>query len=74
MLFLRLKGRRGATRAIIAVAAEMVRSAWYRLTRDQPYKDPGDGEMDEVAKEREAARLVRKLKKLGYEVALPAAA
>jgi len=74
VLFLRLKGKRGPKKAIIAVAAEMLRSAWYMLTRDEEYKDIGDGVQGEVQKERAAKRLVGRLKKLGYNVELPAAA
>jgi transposase len=74
VLYLRLKGKRGPKKAIVAVAAEMMRSAWYMLTRDEPYKDIGDGYVDEAQKARVAQRLVRKLKKLGYAVELPVAA
>jgi transposase len=74
VLFLRLKGKRGPKKAIVAVAAEMLRSAWYMLTRDEPYKEIGDGVQDEAQKERAAKRLVGRLKKLGYNVELPAAA
>lgn len=74
MLYLRLKGKRGPKKAIIAVAAEMLRSAWYMLTRDEPYKEIGDGVLDATQKERAAKRLVSRLKKLGYNVELPVAA
>ena len=74
VLYLRLKGKRGPKKAIVAVAAEMLRSIWYMLSRDEEYKDIGDGIQDEVQKERAAKRLVGKLQKLGYNVELPAAA
>ena len=74
VLFLRLKGKRGPKKAIVAVAAEMLRSAWYMMTRDQEYKEIGDGLQDQTQKERAAKRLVGRLKKLGYNVELPAAA
>jgi transposase len=70
-VYLRLKGKRGPKKAIVAVAAEMLRSAWFMLTRMEPYKDVGDGAADESRKERDALRLVRKLRKLGYQVELP---
>jgi hypothetical protein len=38
VLFLRLKGKRGPKKAIVAVAAEIMRSAWYMLSRDQEYR------------------------------------
>lgn len=69
-LFLRIKGKRGPKKAAIAVAAEMLRSAWYMLTRDEIYQQP-DPAPDPARKEREARRLVGKLKKLGYEVEMP---
>jgi transposase len=74
VLFLRLKGKHGPKKAIIAVAAEMLRSSWYMLTRDEEYKDIGDGVPDAVQKERAAKRLVGRLKKLGYQIELPVAA
>ncbi len=74
VLFLRLKGKRGPKKAIVAVAAEMLRSAWYMLTRDEEYMDIGDGIQDKAQKERAAKRLVGRPKKLGYNVELPTAA
>lgn len=74
VLFLRLKGKRGPKKAIVAVAAEMLRSAWYMLARDEEYKEIGDGVQDEAQKERAAKRLVGRLQKLGYNVELPTAA
>lgn len=73
-LFLRLKGKRGPKKAILAVAAEIMRSTWFMLTRDQPYNEPTPMTVDPARKEREARRLVQKLKKLGYEVEMPVAA
>jgi len=73
-LFLRLKGKRGPKKAIVAVAAEIMRSTWYMLTRDEEYREPDQAAADPLRKEREAKRLVQKLKKLGYEVEMPVAA
>lgn len=73
-LFMRLKARRGPKKAIIAVAAEMLRSAWHMLKREQDYQDPGARPIDTKAKQRAAAKLVKKLKNLGYDVSLPNAA
>ena len=74
VLFLRLKGKRGPKKAIVAVAAEMLRSTWYMLARDEDYKEIGDGVQNIAQKERAAKRLVGRLKNLGYNVELPAAA
>ena len=73
-LFLRLKGKRGPKKAILAVAAEIMRSTWYMLSRGEEYREPDLAASDPARKEREARRLVSKLKKLGYEVEMPVAA
>ena len=73
-LFLRLKGKRGPKKAIVAVAAEIMRSAWYMLTRDEEYREPNPAANDPARTEREARRLVGKLNRLGYPVELPLAA
>ena len=74
VLYLRLKARRGPKRAVVAVAAEMLRSAWHMLTKMVPYRELGDTRLDEAGKEHAARRLIRKLRKLGYAVEIPAAA
>jgi hypothetical protein len=71
---LRRKGERGPKKAVIAVAAVIMRSTWCMLTRDEPYKEPNPTVPDAVRTEREAKRLVSKLKKLGYEVEMAVAA
>jgi len=69
-LYLRLKGKRGPKKAIVAVAAEMLRSAWYMLTRDEEYREPGEAPQCPAQQERAAKRLVIRLQKLGYNVEL----
>ena len=73
-MFHRIKVRQGAKKAIVAVAAEMLRSAWHMLSRDEVYIAPVDPKDDPVRREREARRLVRKLQELGYnaEILQPA--
>lgn len=73
-LFLRLKGKRGPKKAIVAVAAEIMRSTWFMLTRDEEYREPNPTAADPARRDREARRLVSKLRKLGYEVEMPVAA
>lgn len=73
-LFLRLKGKRGPKKAIVAVAAEIMRSTWFMLTRDEEYREPNPTVADPARRDREARRLVSKLRKLGYEVEMPVAA
>ena len=71
--FLRLKGRRGPKKAILAVAASMLTSAYHMLRDAVDYRDLGPNHFDALDRERSAARLVRRLRSLGYEVDLKAA-
>lgn len=66
----RLAARRGAKRAIIAVAHSIVVIIYHLLTRDEPYQDLGSNYFDERKRDSVTNRLVRRLEKLGYEVAL----
>lgn len=67
-LFHRLKARRGAMKAIVAVAASMLRSAYYMLSRRLPYHDLGPAHFDSRHRTRTASRLLKRLKELGIEV------
>lgn len=67
-MFHRLKARRGAMKAIVAVAAAMLRSAYYMLVRQQPYQDLGPTYFERKSKTRTASRLLKRLKDLGIEV------
>jgi transposase len=67
-LFHRIKARRGAMKAIVAVAASMLRSAYYMLTRRVPYHDLGASHFDARQRTRAATRLLKRLKELGIEV------
>jgi transposase len=67
-LFHRIKARRGAMKAIVAVAASMLRSAYYMLTRRLPYQDLGAQYVDNRQRTRAATRLLKRLKELGIEV------
>ncbi len=58
----------------MAVAAEMLRSAWHMLSRDEEYKEPVDATPSKAQRERAAKRMVRRLEKLGYKVKLAEAA
>lgn len=72
--FQRLKARRGAKKAIIAIAAAMITSVYYMLTRGVPYADLGPNHFDRRDKDRAAKRLVRRLTDLGFAVEVRAAA
>jgi transposase len=73
-LYLRIKGKRGPKKAIVAVAAEMMRSAWHMLSRDEEYREPDKAILSARKRERSAKRLVSRLEKLGYNVELAPAA
>jgi transposase len=66
----RLRARRGARRAGIAIAHKILVTAWYMLTRDVPYQDLGETYLDRLAEHRVTRSLVRRLKGLGYQVTL----
>jgi transposase len=67
-MFHRLKARRGAMKAIVAVAAAMLRSAYYMLNRHVPYQDLGASYFENKTRTRTANRLLKRLKDLGIEV------
>lgn len=69
--FARIAGRRGRKRAAVAVAHSMLVSAYYMLTRDEPYHDLGPGWLDDPRRsEAHTRRLVAQLQRLGHTVAL----
>ena len=65
-LFGRLKTRRGPRKAIIAVAAAILTSAYWMLRRGVAYTDLGPDHLHRV----DQTRLARKLDELGFDVAL----
>lgn len=65
-LFGRLKARRGPRKAIIAVAAAILTSAYWMLRRGVAYTDLGPDHFDRV----DRTRLARKLDELGFDVTL----
>lgn len=66
----RLAARRGKKRAIVAIARSMLESAWYMLTRHQPYQELGADYYDQRKKETKVSYLAKQLTKLGYTVTL----
>ena len=73
-MFYRLKARRGPKKAICAVAASLLRSAYFMLLRREPYKSLGADHFDTIDRERAKKRLVARLKNLGYNVEIQEAA
>lgn len=72
--FLRLRSRRGPMKAIVAVAASMLTSAFYILSRHEPYRDLGSAHFDRLDSAKLAKRLVRRLNGLGFAVEIKTAA
>jgi transposase len=66
--YLRLRSRRGAKKAICAVAASMLTAAYHMLKDGAFYKDPGADHFDRREKGKQALRLVNRLQSLGYVV------
>ncbi len=69
----RLKAKRGAKKAIVAVAASMLTSLYYMLSRGVPYAAPVRT-LDARTKQHATHRLVSRLKSLGFQVHLKPAA
>jgi transposase len=66
----RLRARRGARKAVCAVAASILTAAYHMLKDGTAYRDLGPGHLDRRSRETQARRLVRRLANLGYAVEL----
>lgn len=66
--FLRLRARRGAKKAILAVAASMLGAAYHMLRDGVAYRDLGADHFLRHDKTKTISRLVRRLRDLGCEV------
>jgi len=72
--FMRLRARQGGKKAIVAVAASILNSAYYILRDQVDYKELGADHFVRRNKDQVAERLARRLKQLGYEVQIRKAA
>lgn len=72
--FLRIKSRRGAKKAVLAVAASMLTASYYMLRDGVEYRDLGATHFDRRDKTKTIRRLVRRLSDLGCEVEVRQAA
>jgi transposase len=72
--FLRIKSRRGAKKAILAVAASILTAVYHMLRDHRPYRDLGSDHFDQRDKRQVAKRLLKRLGDLGYQVEVKAAA
>jgi transposase len=71
--FLRIKSRRGAKKAILAVASSMLTAAYFMLRDGVEYHDLGAHHFEQRDKERLAKRLIQRLRDLGVAVEVKAA-
>jgi transposase len=69
----RIKARRGDKRAILAVGHRILRMAYALLTRRRPFEDGGADYYRVADQERVKEKLVRRLKRMGYDVTLTGA-
>jgi len=68
--FLRLRARRGAKKAILAVAASMLTAIWHMLKDGVEYRDLGADHFSRRDRSKAILRLVRRLNDLGCNVQL----
>ena len=66
----RLKARRGALRAALAIAHKILVSAYHMLAQNLPYRDLGEAYLDRIGQTRTVANLKRRLERLGYKLTL----
>lgn len=66
--FLRIKARRGAKKAILAVAASMLTAAYHMLRDGTEYADLGADFLDRQDRSKTIRRLLRRLQDLGFDV------
>jgi len=70
--FLRIKARRGAKKAILAVAASMLTAAYHMLRDGVEYTDLGAAFLDRQDRSKVIRRLLKRLQDLGCNVPLGA--
>jgi transposase len=66
----RLKARRGYLRAAIAIAHKILVAAYHMLATGAPFRELGEAYLDQQARRRTTANLIRRLNTLGYDVML----
>jgi transposase len=69
-LYARLLPRKGEKRALVAVAHSILVAAYQMLKTNQPYREPGPDYFDRLRPQHTVNRLVKRLARLGYQVAL----
>jgi transposase len=72
--FYRLKARRGAKRAVVAIAHKILVAVYHMLSDQVSYNDLGDLYLDKLNKQHLTRNLVRRLERIGWRVTLEQAA
>src|SRR5215831_2373328 len=72
--YLRLKARRGPKKAVVAVAASILTTAYHMLADGTCYQDLGADHFARRNPRRVVAKLANRIRSLGYEVVIKAAA
>lgn len=70
----RLRARRGAKKAVVAVAASLLTTVYHVLKKGEAYRDLGSGYFDQQNKERIKKKLLKRLEALGVQVEIKTAA
>ena len=66
----RLKARRGANRAVVAIGHKILVAAYEMLSTGKPYKDLTETYLDQLDERNVTKNLTRRLERLGYDVTL----
>jgi transposase len=69
-LFFRIARRRGRKKAAVAVAHRILTIAWSIIRDGSEYQERGGDHFDRLHPERTARKLLRRLERIGFEVAL----
>lgn len=72
--FHRVRSRRGAKKAIVAVAAAMLTAAFHIIRNGTEYQDLGPDYFERRDQRKHAFRLIQRLERMGYHVTLQSAA
>ena len=72
--YYRLKARRGAKRAVVAIGHKILVAVYHMLSDQVSYNDLGDLYLDRLNKEHLTRNLVRRLERIGWRVTLEKAA
>jgi len=69
-MFHRIKARRGPKKAIVAVAADILRAVYHMLLHQKPYHELGPDYLQPANPARAAQRLIQRLTSFGYTVSV----